>query len=235
MLFHKAVTLTAILTLAACAPPVDYSGPIAAAVPASAGIKKQIVRDAVQVLPDPSAMIGAEISRVATFSDNSQGVCVRARFMDDTGSTSKYETIAITVKDGNLSGNQINHPLCSRPDVKYTPFPELQAIAKSTSSAARSSKPKKQKTPSIADQVAPTDGTYCGNLSSMSAHIMESRLAGVPMSKAMQVFSSGSDSDLIYRSIVVEAYSSPNYASVTYQRSAIREFANRFYVMCLRA
>lgn len=124
-----AVLLTT-LALANCVPAVDYSGPIAAARPASASIKAQIVRDARDFLLDPYSVRDAEISNVATFADGTQGVCVKANTKNAMGGYTGRQVLAINIRNGVLSGNTPNHPLCSRPDVQWHPFPELEALAK---------------------------------------------------------------------------------------------------------
>lgn len=116
----------------ACSPQTaeNYSGAIAASVPASPSIKAQIVRDARDLLKDPYSIRDAEISNVATFSNGGQGVCVKANTKNAFGGYAGRQTMAINIRNGILVGNTINSPLCSRPDVKYQPFPELEALSK---------------------------------------------------------------------------------------------------------
>lgn len=109
-------------------PAENYSGAIAAAVPASPSIKAQIVRDARDLLVDPYSIRDAAISDVATFTNGTQGVCVKANTKNKMGGYSGRQTMAITIRNGQLSGNTMNSPLCTRPDVIYRPFPELEAL-----------------------------------------------------------------------------------------------------------
>jgi len=122
-------TLFVALTVANCAPPEDYAGAIAASKPASASIKQQIVQDARDFLADPYSVRDAEISNVATFSNGSQGVCVRANAKNKLGGYTGRQTMAITIRNGVLAGHTMNHPLCARPDILWMPFPELEALA----------------------------------------------------------------------------------------------------------
>ena len=115
--------------LSSCAPVVDYSGPIANAVPASASIKSQIVRDARDILLDPYSIRDAEISGVATFADGTQGVCVKANAKNATGGYTGRQNIAVSISKGMLVGHTKGSTLCARPDVIYKPFPELEALA----------------------------------------------------------------------------------------------------------
>lgn len=114
--------------LSNCAPQVDYSGPIANAVPPSASIKSQIVRDARDLLLNPYEIRDAEISNVATFADGTQGVCVKANVQNAFGGYTGRQSMAINIRNGILVGNTMNSPLCARPDVTYRPFPELEAL-----------------------------------------------------------------------------------------------------------
>lgn len=124
--------VTGVTFVVACAPQTaeNYSGAIAASVPASPAIKSQIVRDARDLLRDPYAIRDAEISNVATFSNGGQGVCVKANTKNAYGGYIGRQTMAIDIRNGLLAGNTMNSPLCSRPDVKYYPFPELEALSK---------------------------------------------------------------------------------------------------------
>lgn len=127
----KIIAFVAIATVVvACAPQTaeNYSGAIAAAVPASPEIKAQIVRDARDLLRDPYGVRDAEISNVATFSNGGQGVCVKANTKNAYGGFIGRQTMAINIRNGLLSGHTMNSPLCARPDVKYFPFPELEAL-----------------------------------------------------------------------------------------------------------
>ncbi|MFT6535434.1 MAG: hypothetical protein ACJAQU_000326 [Loktanella salsilacus] len=127
---HKVIaTVFAVALLSNCAPAVDYSGPIANAVPVSASIKSQIVRDARDLLLDPYSIRDAEISGVATFADGSQGVCVKANARNAMGGYSGRQSMAINIRNGVLVGHTDDSPLCARPDVTYQPFPELEALA----------------------------------------------------------------------------------------------------------
>ena len=97
------------------------------------------------------------------------------------------------------------------------------------------SQPSEASRPSIADQVAPRDGTLCGDFSHMAAMIMEGRQVGVPISSAMEVFRTDSASDKLFRALVKAAYQSPDYLTDQHRRNAVREFANKTYLQCLKS
>ena len=124
-----AASLLITLSQANCVPSENYSGAIAAAQPANASIKGQIVRDARDFLLDPYTVRDAEISNVATFSDGTQGVCVRANAKNAMGGYTGRQSMAINIRNGVLSGHTMNNQLCARPDVKWYPFPELEALS----------------------------------------------------------------------------------------------------------
>jgi len=109
-------------------PAENYSGAIAASVPVSPSIKAQIVRDARDWLADPYSVRDAEISNVATFANGTQGVCVKANSKNKMGGYTGRQSMAISIRSGQLSGHTLNNPLCARPDVVYRPFPELEAL-----------------------------------------------------------------------------------------------------------
>ncbi|MEI4234991.1 hypothetical protein [Roseovarius sp. D22-M7] len=117
-------------SLGACSvsPPEDYAGAIAASVPPSASIKAQIVRDARTFLADPYSVRDAGISNVATFNNGLQGVCVRANSKNKMGGYTGRQNLAVLIQNGMLVGNVPNHQLCSRPDVPWRKFPELEAL-----------------------------------------------------------------------------------------------------------
>lgn len=120
--------LVVVLALSSCGPQENYSGAIAAAVPASKSIKSQIVQDARNLLLDPYSVRDAEISYVATFSDGTQGVCVRANTKNALGGYVGRRSMAITIRNGRLASSVVNHPLCSRPDIRWQPFKQLEAL-----------------------------------------------------------------------------------------------------------
>ena len=127
---HVPLSLLFAIGLTACtvAPAENFSGAIAAAVTPSASIKAQIVADARTFLADPYSVRDAGISNVATFSDGTQGICVRANARNAMGGYSGRQNLAITIRNGVLTGNILNHPLCARPDLTWNAFPELEAL-----------------------------------------------------------------------------------------------------------
>ena len=122
------ISIVAGLSACAAAPPEDYAGAIAASVPPSKSIKSQIVRDARTFLVDPYSVRDAGISNVATFSNGTQGVCVRANSKNRSGGYTGRQNLAVIIQNGVLVGNVPNHPLCLRPDVPWRKFSELEAL-----------------------------------------------------------------------------------------------------------
>ena len=122
------ITVASFLSACSTVPPENYSGAIAASVPPSASVKAQIVRDARTFLVDPYSVRDAGISNVATFNSGIQGICVRANSKNRMGGYTGRQNLAVLIKNGVLVGNVPNHPLCSRPDIPWREFPELEAL-----------------------------------------------------------------------------------------------------------
>ena len=117
------------LVLAGCATEADKYGPIIAqSVPPSAGIKAQIVAGASKLIYDPASIKDAEISNVATFSDDLQGVCVRADSKNVDGNYMGVRSMGVPIRDGKAFGGILEHPICNRADVTWYKFPELNHL-----------------------------------------------------------------------------------------------------------
>lgn len=118
-----------LLGLAACAVDgEDYAKAIANSVPPSAELRANIVKDAQQIIYDPASIRQAEISNLATLSDGTQGVCVRADSKNVAGRYIGVHNMGVKVEDQKPDGAALEHPLCNRPDVKWNPFPELERM-----------------------------------------------------------------------------------------------------------
>ncbi len=107
-----------------------YAQAIANSVPPSKAIKRAIVAAACDILFDPYSVRDAEISNVADFGNGTQGVCVKVNAKNRMGGYTGRQAHAITMSGTILIREYTNHPLCLRPDVKYRPFPELEALRK---------------------------------------------------------------------------------------------------------
>lgn len=105
-----------------------YADAIARSVAPSKAIKRAIVAAARDILFDPYSVRDAEISNVADFGNGTQGVCVKVNAKNRMGGYTGRQSHAITLSGTILISDQVNHPLCARPDVKYRPFPELEAL-----------------------------------------------------------------------------------------------------------
>lgn len=123
------ISASVLLGLAACATDgEDYAKAIATSVPPSAELKANIVKDAQQIIYDPASIRAAEISNLATLSDGTQGVCVRADSKNVSGVYVGVHNMGVKVEGGKPDGAALEHPLCNRPDVKWHPFPELERM-----------------------------------------------------------------------------------------------------------
>lgn len=71
----------------------------------------------------------------------------------------------------------------------------------------------------------------CEQLSSIASTIMESRQAGVKLSKIIKL----ADSNSLIKEMAVSAYRKPAYNSEEYKQQEISEFANYWYIACLDA
>ncbi|MTH76889.1 hypothetical protein [Paracoccus aestuariivivens] len=125
---YEATLISALLLLAACNPTDEYSQVIAKSNPPSAELKAEIVKSAKQLIYDPASIRNAEISNVATFSDGLQGVCVRADSKNVSGEYIGVHSIGIPIRNGKLSGGNLDQPICNRPDVPWQKFPELERL-----------------------------------------------------------------------------------------------------------
>ncbi|MCZ0964260.1 hypothetical protein [Paracoccus benzoatiresistens] len=87
----------------------------------------------------------------------------------------------------------------------------------------------------LAETRATKDKAFCGDYAHMSAMIMENRQIGVPISRALGFFNSGSGFDKLMHVVVVEAYKTPAFSAPRDRTEAIIEFANRQHALCLQA
>lgn len=117
------------LLLAGCAQGTDDYGPIIAkSVPPSPELKAQILAGAKELIYDPASIKDAEISNVATFSKDLQGVCVRADSKNVDGNYMGVRSMGVPIRDGKAFGGILEHPICNREDVTWHKFPELDRI-----------------------------------------------------------------------------------------------------------
>lgn len=119
-----------LLAVSACTAPDQYAQVIADSTPPSASIKAQLVGKAKDLLYDPASVRGAEISNVATLPDGLQGVCVKADSKNVDGVYVGRNNMGIAIRDGKLQDGTLNHPICNRADIKWQPFPELNALGR---------------------------------------------------------------------------------------------------------
>ncbi|TWI35052.1 hypothetical protein [Paracoccus sulfuroxidans] len=123
------ISALVLLGLAACATDgEDYAKAIANSVSPSAELKANIVKDAQQIIYDPASIRDAEISNLATLSDGTQGICVRADSKNVSGVYVGVHNMGVKIENQKPDGAALEHPLCNRPDVKWNPFPELERM-----------------------------------------------------------------------------------------------------------
>lgn len=126
---HLLAGAAVMLGLAACTTGgEDYAAAIASSVPPSAELRANIVKNAQQIIYDPAAVRDAEISNLATLSDGTQGVCVRADSKNVAGRYVGVHNMGVAVQDGKPGAAAIEHPLCNRTDLTWHPFPELEKM-----------------------------------------------------------------------------------------------------------
>lgn len=115
--------------LAACTQGGDKYGPIIAnSVPPTADLKAQLVAGAKSLIYDPASIKDAEISNVATFTADLQGVCVRADSKNVDGNYMGVRSMGVPIRDGKVFGGLLEHPICNRADVTWHKFPELDHL-----------------------------------------------------------------------------------------------------------
>ena len=76
----------------------------------------------------------------------------------------------------------------------------------------------------------------CKLASETAELIMKKRQEGIPMSKAMDVFKAEDNTGLnkIMQGIVIEAYESPRYSSMSYKIQAQEELRDKTYLSCIK-
>jgi hypothetical protein len=123
------VLVAAALTLSSCMTAEQVDKVVSAAKPADQNLKALIVRDARDYLADPYSVRDAEISYVVTNpTTKNRNVCVKANAKNAFGGYTGRQTLGIGERDGRLIGNIPNAPFCSLPNLKWQPFPELEAL-----------------------------------------------------------------------------------------------------------
>ncbi len=78
---------------------------------------------------------------------------------------------------------------------------------------------------------APTDHDICKSRSDLARNIMELRQKNIPMTKILAVF--GTEQKWI--KTVKDAYSQPRWSYKALQASATNEFADEYYLECIRS
>lgn len=83
------------------------------------------------------------------------------------------------------------------------------------------------------------DDSVCRSVMELSKTVMEGRQVGVPVTDTMDVFVNDSDIDAKHKTlmmdIIIRAYDAPKYSTVEYQKEAADEFANSYYLDCMKS
>jgi len=97
--------------------------------PPSAEIRRVIVHDAKDYLVDPYSVRDAEISSVMDAPGGEvQFVCVKANAKDATGGYTGRKAVSIRLVGKYPVGINPNAAACAEPQLRWYPFPELEAL-----------------------------------------------------------------------------------------------------------
>ena len=117
------------LGLSACQTSEELHASVEKAKPAPASVKAAIVNDARDFLADPYSIRDAEISYMQLNAKNGvQWLCVKANAKNVMGGYTGRQALEVWVRDGRLVGNLPNSPACNLPNLRWQPFPELEAL-----------------------------------------------------------------------------------------------------------
>lgn len=74
------------------------------------------------------------------------------------------------------------------------------------------------------------DMAYCAEVSSLAESMMDHRQKGTGMAKMMEV----AGELLLAREMVIMAFEQPAFSTPDYQRKAVRQFADEWYLACVQ-
>lgn len=98
------------------------------AKPASPQLRAQIVDAARDVLFDPYSVRDAEISYLADLPGDTDAVCVKLNAKNRLGGYTGRQVHAVYVRSGRPINTGSNPHLCNNPNLKWTKFPEIEAL-----------------------------------------------------------------------------------------------------------
>lgn len=117
------------IALSGCQTQGELQAAIDEAKPVPSSVKSSIVSDARDYLVDPYSVRDAEISYMQ-FNKHSglHWLCVKANAKNRMGGYSGRQAVEVWVRKGQLAGNLPNSPACNNQNMKWQPFPELEAL-----------------------------------------------------------------------------------------------------------
>lgn len=74
----------------------------------------------------------------------------------------------------------------------------------------------------------------CEYISEVATVLMENRQLGASMAKMMEIMVKD-ESDVLYKEMVIKAYEVPQYQVAKNQQREINDFANNWYLACVKA
>jgi len=123
---RRLACLAGVLVLAGCTTQVNINGQR----PVAPSIKAQILKGAKDVLYDPHSVRDAEISGFIPRTPGSEDgfVCVKANAKNLYGAYTGRQGTLVFVNGGKVTNATASHPMCSNRNIRYHPFPELEAL-----------------------------------------------------------------------------------------------------------
>ena len=83
------------------------------------------------------------------------------------------------------------------------------------------------------------DDSVCRSVMELSRQMMTNRQVGVPVTDMMDVFVNDPNTDAKHKNLMMEivmrAYDAPKYSTAEYQEEAADEFANGYYLDCMKS
>jgi hypothetical protein len=83
------------------------------------------------------------------------------------------------------------------------------------------------------------DDSVCRSVMELSRQMMKNRQVGVPVTDMMDVFVNDPSTDAKHKNLMMEivmrAYDAPRYSTAEYQDKAADEFANSYYLDCMKS
>jgi len=78
--------------------------------------------------------------------------------------------------------------------------------------------------------ISASAGEYCSTIEKLATVIMEVRQVGLPAISAYEM----AKGDKLAQTIVKDAYSQPAFTLKEFQDRAVRDFADKYYISCIK-